>query len=154
MPALIRDERLTEDTLAFPDEERRSVPGGAYTLEDWLEAGCPEAAMIQLYPEDSCAALLPHLERVTGIAVFFPVFSDGRGFSIARELRESGFSGELRARGHILPDQVHFLRRCGFNAFQPDDASRLPACLERLRQFSDHYQASIDQPMPRFRRRA
>jgi uncharacterized protein (DUF934 family) len=154
MAELIRDERLTEDALDFPGEDRRGTPGGAYTLEDWLQADSPDATMIQLYPDDSCDALRPHLKRVAGIAVYFPVFSDGRGFSIARELREAGFSGELRARGHILPDQVHFLRRCGFNAFQPDDATRLSACLERLQLFSDHYQASIDQPVPRFRRRA
>ena len=73
---------------------------------------------------------------------------------MARELRDLGFRGELRARGHILPDQVQYLYRCGYDAFQPDDESRLQACLERIQGFSDHYQASIDQPLPLFRRRA
>ena len=86
--------------------------------------------------------------------VNFPVFTDGRGFSYARELRERGLRGELRAGGHFIRDQLTYLQRCGFNAFQMADEAELEAALASLADFSEHYQASIDQPLPLFRRRA
>lgn len=155
MPALIRNNAIVEDSWEFPDAgETGGGERRAYTLEGWLEAGRPQSAAVQLEPGEDCRLLEGALPSLTLVAVHFPVFTDGRGFSVARELRDMGYRGEIRARGHILPDQVHFLRRCGFDALQPDDASRLPASLERLQQFSDHYQAAADQPLPLFRRRA
>lgn len=71
-----------------------------------------------LEPDDDPASLLPHLGRLPLIAVNFPSFVDGRGYSIGRLLRSRyAFTGELRAVGDILRDQLYFLGRCGFNAF-------------------------------------
>ena len=90
------------------------------------------------------------------IAVNFPLFMDGRAFSTARLLRERyGFKGELRAIGNLIRDQLCYLRRCGVNAFafaNPD--IKLEAALKSLNDFSEYYQASVDQPLPLFRRRA
>ena len=86
--------------------------------------------------------------------VNFPVFTDGRGFSYGRQLRERGFRGELRASGQFIQDQLTYLRRCGFNAFRMADETGLEAALGRLADFSESYQASADQPLPLFRRRA
>jgi uncharacterized protein (DUF934 family) len=59
------------------------------------------------------------LPRFSLIALNFPKFSDGRPFSLARLLREKyGFSGELRATGNVLSDQIPFMRRVGFDAFE------------------------------------
>lgn len=72
----------------------------------WLDAG------------DDVAAIAPDLDRFDVVAVHFPKFSDGRGFSTARLLRERhGYRGELRAIGDIGRDQLAFLERCGFDAF-------------------------------------
>lgn len=89
------------------------------------------------------------------IEVFFPAFMDGRGFSLGRILRERyNFSGELRAGGNFIRDQLCYLRRCGFNAFHFDDKSiDLKACLDSLHDFSNGYQPSVDQPLPLFARR-
>ena len=75
-------------------------------------------------PED----IFPLLDRVSLVVVEFPKFRDGRGFTIARTLRERyGFTGDLRAVGHILPDQYAFLLRCGFTSVAvPDDADLAP----------------------------
>lgn len=155
MPALIRNNAIVEDYRQF-DTADASADGDhrVRSLGAWLEAGQPAASAVQLEPGDDCQLLAGALPALDLVAVYFPVFTDGRGFSIARELRDLGYRGELRARGHILPDQVHFLRRCGFDAFQPDDESRLQPSLDRLQEFPEHYQATVDQPLPLFRRRA
>ena len=88
------------------------------------------------------------------MVVNFPVFTDGRGFSYGRELRERGYQGELRAAGHFIRDQLTYLSRCGFDAFQMADESQLEDALASLDDFSESYQAAIDQPLPLFRRRA
>ena len=71
-----------------------------------------------LTPEDSIEALLPALDTLRLIAVSFPKFRDGRGFTQIRELRERGFSGEIRAVGHVLPDQFMSLVRCGVSTIE------------------------------------
>jgi uncharacterized protein (DUF934 family) len=89
------------------------------------------------------------------IAVDFPGFMDGRGFSLARLLRERyGYKGEIRAIGHVIRDQLCYLKRCGFNAFCLRDENDLSAALASLNDFNEAYQTSVDQPLPLFRRRA
>lgn len=154
MPALIRNNAIVDDDWRFGALDAESVAHKAvYSLPAWKESGRPEGAGVQIEPGDECRELVDGLSSLKLIAVYFQAFTDGRGFSIARELRDLGYQGEIRARGHILPDQMHFLHRCGFDAFQPDDESRLKASLERLKGFSEHYQAAVDQPLPLFRRR-
>ncbi len=90
------------------------------------------------------------------IGVNFPLFMDGRAFSTARLLRERyGFSGELRAIGNFIRDQLCYLRRCGVNAFAFNNAEiNLEAAMKSLNDFNEYYQTSVDQPLPLFRRRA
>jgi len=100
------------------------------------------------------AALAEDLAHLAVVAIDFPVFTDGRGFSYGRTLREHfQYQGEIRAVGQFLRDQLHYLRRCGFDAFALETADP-HAALSSLHDFSDGYQASIDQPLPLFRRRA
>jgi uncharacterized protein (DUF934 family) len=86
------------------------------------------------------------LDLVSLVAVEFPKFRDGRGFTIARALRERyGYSGEIRAVGHILPDQHVFLLRCGFSSVSvPDDADLAP-WTAALSRFHIAYQAGMDE---------
>jgi uncharacterized protein (DUF934 family) len=89
------------------------------------------------------------------IAIRFPGFMDGRGFSVGRLLRERyGFTGELRATGSVIRDQLCYLQRCGFSSFDLDDDINVEAALESLSDFSEGYQISVDLPKPLFRRRA
>jgi uncharacterized protein (DUF934 family) len=81
--------------------------------------------------------------RATLIAIEFPIFRDGRGFTLARTLREyHGFTGEIRAVGHILPDQYAFLIRCGFSTVRTkgDDLGPWQAALTR---FHKRYQPAV-----------
>lgn len=87
------------------------------------------------------------------IAINFPKFVDGRGFSLARLLRERyGYIGEIRAIGHFIRDQLFMMQRCGFNAFQFDSELDLAAASHSLKDFSDSYQVAVDEPEPLFRR--
>lgn len=95
-------------------------------------------------------------ERFPLIAVNFPGFMDGRSFSTARILRERfRYKGELRAIGNFIRDQLCYLRRCGVNAFAfANPEANLELALKSLTDFTEYYQASVDQPLPLFRRRA
>ena len=88
------------------------------------------------------------------IAINFPKFVDGRGFSVARLLRDRyGYQGELRAVGQIIRDQLFLLKRCGFNAFQFESEIDLAEAAKSLADFSEAYQVAADQPEPLFKRR-
>lgn len=100
-------------------------------------------------------AIADDLGRFAVIAVNFPKFSDGRGYSIARLLRERyGYAGELRAIGDVLQDQLYFMKRCGFDAYAVRPDKDIDAALAGLNDFSEAYQAAVDQPQPLFQRRA
>ena len=152
MPRLICDGRIIEDDWLAPNPDEQ-LPHHLPTLAQWELLADKSASAVQLEPGDSIGPLLDALNSISLVAINFPVFTDGRGFSYARELRERGYSGELRAVGHFIADQLHYLFRCGFNAFQLEQENGLEAALEQLTVFSEHYQASIDQPLPLFRRR-
>ncbi len=77
------------------------------------------ATAVRIEPGEDARALLPFLDRLRLVEVNFPTFTDGRGFSAARVLREAGYTGELRAVGDIGVDQLSHLRRCGFDAIAP-----------------------------------
>ncbi|MTD99940.1 DUF934 domain-containing protein [Paracoccus sp. YIM 132242] len=81
-----------------------------------------------LAPDTPLADLAQHLDRDL-LAIDFPSFSDGRGFSLARRLREMGFKGRLRASGRLIADQYAMARRVGFDEVEvaPDIAARQPA---------------------------
>ena len=94
------------------------------------------------------------IERFAVIAVNFPKFADGRGYSTARLLRERhGYTGELRAIGDVLQDQLYYMKRCGFDAYAVRADKDIAAALAGLDDFSESYQAAADQPQPLFLRR-
>lgn len=100
------------------------------------------------------AAIAEDLRIFGVVAVNFPTFGDGRGFSTARLLRDRyGWKGELRAVGDIFRDQLFFLASCGFDAFALRDSEDPREALAGFGVFSESYQASVERPLPLFRRR-
>ena len=94
-----------------------------------------------------------NLDGITRIDLHFPKFTDGRAYSQARLLRQRrGFTGELRATGDVLMDQLVHMARCGFDVavlkegLDPQDAER------QFNRFSAFYQGDVLQPAPRFAR--
>ena len=109
---------------------------------------------IWLAPEDDVAEIAQDIDDFTVIAVHFPKFADGRGYSTARLLRERyGYDGELRAFGDIGRDQIFFLNRVGFDAFVIGEGKNAEEALAGFNDFPEGYQGDAVQPLPLFRRR-
>lgn len=140
-------EPLTSDgDVLVPLARWQSVPGdlpdrpGRIGL--WLEA------------DDGPGTVAANLDGVALIAVHFPRFTDGRGYSIARLLRERfGYRGELRAVGDVQRDQLFYLMRCGFDSFALNPREDAAAATAAFDDFSEAYQASVERPAPLFLRR-
>jgi uncharacterized protein (DUF934 family) len=110
---------------------------------------------VWLGPTDDPDLLAGDVARLDVIAIDFPQFSDGRGYSSARLLRQKyGYAGELRAIGDVLRDQLDYMRACGFDTFAVRTDRDPEQALSGFADFSDHYQATVTQPLPLFRRRA
>ncbi len=87
------------------------------------------------------------------VAIHFPAFKDGRGYSYARELRTRyNFKGEVRATGDVLRDQLFYMTRCGFNAFEVREDRSIEEALQGLKDFSVTYQGDVNEPRPLYRR--
>jgi uncharacterized protein (DUF934 family) len=109
---------------------------------------------VWLAPDNEPADIVGDFDKLALIAVDFPVFRDGRGYSIGRLLRERyGYKGELRAIGDVLRDQITFMFRCGFDAYALRADKDFNDALKAFDDFSVQYQGAVD-TSPLFRRRA
>jgi len=108
---------------------------------------------VWLASDERAEDLKGDIQKFSVIAVDFPKFSDGRGYSIAYNLRARlGYKGELRAIGDVLRDQLFYMQRVGFDAFAPRPDRRIEDALKGLSDFSEVYQTSFDPALPLFRR--
>ena len=104
------------------------VKDTGFTSDDWqggfatAEERPNEARGLDLPSDADVTELGPLLDQVEMIRVDFPSFADGRGFTIARRLRLMGFTGRLRAKGHVIADQYAMARRSGFDEVEIDEA--------------------------------
>ncbi|WP_035160278.1 DUF934 domain-containing protein [Cobetia crustatorum] len=146
--------RLDEEGNLPSFEQPALVP-----LTHWLESITAGTAREQLAPWlPSDTELTSELgEALSGtplLAIDFPGFNDGRGYTIARLLRERyDYRGEIRAIGDVLVDQLYYMARCGFNAFHLRDDQYVEDAMYALSSFSVSYQTSVDQKTPLFARR-
>jgi uncharacterized protein (DUF934 family) len=165
MPKLIKDGAVADNlwqTLPLDDApESAQVPQGKVIvpLAVWEAQKASLAARddvgVWLQNDQAAEALADDAANLPLIAVDFPLFMDGRGFSIARLLRERhNFTGELRAQGHFIRDQLSYLSRCGFNAFDCNETFDLESALSSMADLTEFYQTAVDQNQPLFRRRA
>ena len=128
--------------LAAWKERRAELLRRLEPIGVWLEADAEPAEIAEDLP------------RLALVAVRFPKFTDGRGYSIASLLRRRhGYRGELRAFGEIGRDQLFYLARVGFDSFRLAERHDPERALASLGDFSVRYQASVDQPLPLFQRR-
>ncbi|WP_084155773.1 DUF934 domain-containing protein [Halomonas halocynthiae] len=139
------------------DAHKATTPGGRLIapLEQW-QASAKGADIAPWLASDVelSAELAAELASAPLIAIDFPVFTDGRGYSTARLLRERyGYQGEIRAVGDVLIDQLFYLSRCGFDAFSLREDQIIEDALRALKTFSRSYQPGVDSTEPLFRRR-
>lgn len=112
-----------------------------------------EGVGVRLAPDDDPTELEPWLDRIKLVEVDFPKYTDGRGYSHAQLLRRRfGYAGELRAVGHVLRDQILYMNRSGFDAFETSRAG-LSEILEALEEYPAFYQPAADNHKSVLRRR-
>lgn len=110
---------------------------------------------IVISPGEDIEEVAEDIQRFELIAVAFPAFRDGRGFSTGRLARERyKFEGELRAAGDVIPDLIFYLMRCGFDAFTLRGANPLADYERAAKTFSISYQAAADGRRPVYGLRA
>jgi uncharacterized protein (DUF934 family) len=157
---IIRNREIVEDHWIRIDDQQPLPASGdvIVSLARWLAEkdallGREGKVGVYLGPDDEVDAIGPDAQRLPLIAISFPVFSDGRGYSQARLLRQRfGFAGELRAVGNVLQDQLFYMARCGINAYELTPGKSLQDALAAFGDFSVTYQPAADDPRPLFRR--
>jgi uncharacterized protein (DUF934 family) len=163
MSQLIKQRLIADDrwTLVRAADALSDLPDGVpviVPLKLWLERRAALIARgevgVWLAPAEDPGALASDVQRLPVIAVDFPQFTDGRGYSHARLLRSRyGYGGELRAVGDVQRDQLYYLSQSGFDAFVIRDGKDALDAIGSLDDFTDGYQLT-QQRTPWFHRRA
>jgi uncharacterized protein (DUF934 family) len=142
-----------EAPLSLPLPAGRIVVPLAFWTEHHADLAPRGDVGVWIAPDDDPAQLAPWLAGLPLVAVDFPKFTDGRGYSSAFLLRSRlGYTGELRAIGDVLPDQLFYMWRVGFNAFAVRADKDIRKAQQNLKPFSDAYQGSWDNAVPAYRR--
>ncbi|WP_395393810.1 DUF934 domain-containing protein [Novosphingobium sp. BL-8A] len=126
--------------VQFRFREDEAVNDPAVTVDSFGEQ--TNSTAVRIEPGDDARDLLPHLERLSLVEVSFPAWTDGRGYSSARLLREAGYQGEMRAVGDLVIDMLSHMRRCGFDAFAPDRALNEQDAKNAFDRWENVYQAT------------
>lgn len=122
-------------------------------LEPRLKAGELGIWLESFELVEDLVASIADINQLPVIALHFPRFTDGRGYSMATLLRSRyGFRNQLRAIGDVLRDQLFYMQRCGFNAYAIRADRSAADALASLRDFSEPYQGAVDIPQPVWRR--
>jgi len=160
MPTIIKDQVITDSpfttlSAAAANTETANclLPMAYYvahqdTLQNRQDIGIWVAA------GEAVEDIAAYVHQLAVIALDFPHFGDGRGYSSASILRRQlGYQGEIRAIGDVRRDQLEQMQRCGINAYELAEGQDIQSSAAGLAGFSFNYQASIDRPAPLFRQR-
>lgn len=121
---------------------KNEVNGYAGDIAIWLDSN------------EQVAQIAEDLHSFPLIALNFPLFSDGRSYTNARELRQRyNYKGEIRAIGDVLRDQLYYMAQCGFDSFELREDQDAEFCLHAFTDFKTNYQSTVLEPTPLFRRR-
>lgn len=145
-----------DDRWLHLDDDGAILPGMPVivTLDRWTAergtlSGHGPGIGVALRSDQKIDGLLGDLDGLDLIALDFPNLNDGRHFSTARLLRERhGFTGQLRATGQVLRDQLPLMARCGFDAFALPDGKDAAAAVTAFREIGVVYQPAADSLVP------
>jgi uncharacterized protein (DUF934 family) len=154
---VIKDRRIVEDAWHLVKDDEPALSHAIVSLErwnadrgGWLAAGVPVGVVLRSdqSPED-----IADRDALPLIAVDFPAFTDGRGYTSARMLRSRlGYKGEIRAVGDVMRDEMFLMSRCGIDSFAIKPGKDIEKALGAFDDFSVTYQAAADDERPLFRR--
>lgn len=153
---VIKDRKIVEDAwhLVADDE-----PAGAHAIVSLARWNTGHAALLATPPvgvvlrSDESPDDVTERDKAALIAVDFPAFTDGRGYSTARMLRSRlHYKGEIRAVGDVMRDEMFLMSRCGIDSFAVKPGKDIEKALSAFDDFSVTYQAAADDERPLFRR--
>lgn len=138
-------EKAEELTLADLPDQKISVPLAFWQANKAVLLSREYEVAVQLAAADFAEDILADLESVKTIVMPFESLVDGRSYTHAYLLRTRyGFEGEIRAVGDVHCDQLNFLARCGFDAFELPDGENLDVACQTFDIFSEVYQPSAN----------
>jgi uncharacterized protein (DUF934 family) len=151
MPVLLKDGQPVADSWIVVGDDEATVPDGPVliSLERWRRDRAALTARnaplgVRLASHHLAPEIAADVTRFDLVVLDFPKFRDGRAFSTARALREHhGYTGEIRAVGHVLPDQLQFLIRTGFTSVEVADGVALGPWQTALREMTIAYQPGL-----------
>ncbi len=162
MPKLIKNKQLSDNEWShvadLSELSSARTQKVLVSTEAWSDSSLGDkrtSGELGLFIESdqTCADLPKDFSSAPVIAVNFPAFTDGRGYTIARELREKlSYTGEVRAVGDVLHDQLNSMARCGFDAFELVDDKDADKAIASFADFTNKYQADLVEPKPVYQR--
>jgi uncharacterized protein (DUF934 family) len=157
---IIRDREIVEDNWRHLDDEAALVDGKiTVSLNRWQEqhntlSKHKSGLGLRLTGDDPLEEIVPDLASFSLIVLIFPAFTDGRCYSFARLLRDRyHYTGEIRAQGDVLRDQLYYMSQSGINSFELASSEQMENALVAFNDFSENYQATALKPDPLYRRR-
>ncbi|MEH6578274.1 MAG: DUF934 domain-containing protein [Amphritea sp.] len=160
MPLLINQAVVTDDSWLLVDADNLSlhinedvvVPFELFAAEHDVLLAAKGRIGVEINGDQDLNVLMKDLDKLSLIAIDFPAFNDGRGFSYARILRRAGFTGQIRAVGVVTRDRLQHMERCGFDAFAIPEERYSEELVSAFGEVSVHYQGCADDERPIFRR--
>ena len=155
MPKILRlpeaADTSTGEAPLVEDSAGELIAQRDFLADPALHTGKAGSLGVRVAPADEIEALVPHLARLTLIAIEFPGPGDGRGFTSARLLRQRhGYRGEIRAVGNgVKQDLLFFMVRCGINAFELVPGENVAEARRALHRFTLAYQPAVPNPAVR-----
>jgi uncharacterized protein (DUF934 family) len=152
MPLLKNGAIVADDWITLGLEDPKPESGDivipyARLLKDWESLTEHDGRLGVVFTNiDRAEALSLFLPRLALIVLPFPSFTDGRAYSLARQIREVGYGRELRAAGNVLPDQVQFMLQVGFDSFEIGDRFTADVWLKASQRMSLAYQRGLYRP--------
>ncbi|WP_373504519.1 DUF934 domain-containing protein [Aestuariivirga sp.] len=147
---LLKNNTLISDTWIHAEAEGELPNAGdvivpyARLLKDWEQLSQRTGKLgVKLGNADRAEALTTFLPKLSVIVLPFPAFNDGRAYSLARQFRQLGYRGELRATGNVLPDQLQFMLQVGFDTFEIGERFPLNVWQQASKQMSLAYQRGL-----------
>lgn len=165
MPKLLKDQQITDDRFQILEQEQEQavthLPEGnlllpVSSIDVATRANIEHNGQIGIWFDsaDEPETAADVLNQFEIIGVNFPKFMDGRGYSIARLLRERfDYRGDIRAIGDVLVDQIYYLQRCGFSSFRLREDQNPEYAIEAVSTFSADYQTGANESIPVYRLR-
>lgn len=155
---IIKDKTIVEDSWRHFTGEG-DLPEGKMivSLSIWRDRKDELAGRkigLLLEPGEHPRDIRDELDSFELIAINFPTFNDGRGYSAAKILRDRfGYRKEIRAVGDVMRDQIFYMQRCGFNAYEVKEGRNIEDAVKAFDDFSIKYQVSADEKLPLYLRR-